>query len=250
VARRIALVVGFALAACLTGDVSSQAQPVPGLLTRPAFPIPPLPKPTPAPAVRHAPAGTLVAYVRSGRTVAVRTAPGGPVAARLTSQTEFGSPRTFAVTRAGRELRVITTELPNGRTGWVDGRGALRLARARVTLDVDLSTRVLRVKQGTRLLRTMRVGTGAPGTSTPTGRFAITDKLAGARFSAVYGCCILALSGPQTNLPPGWTGGDRLAIHGGSTAGAVSTGCLHAAEADLRWLMRVIPLGAQITIHP
>jgi lipoprotein-anchoring transpeptidase ErfK/SrfK len=168
----------------------------------------------------------------------------------LTSQTEFGSPRTFAVTRAGRELRVITTELPNGRTGWVDGRGALRLARARVTLDVDLSTRVLRVKQGTRLLRTMRVGTGAPGTSTPTGRFAITDKLAGARFSAVYGCCILALSGPQTNLPPGWTGGDRLAIHGGSTAGAVSTGCLHAAEADLRWLMRVIPLGAQITIHP
>ena len=117
------------------------------------------------------------------------------------------------------------------------------------TEDVDLSTRVLRVKQGTRLLRTMRVGTGASGTATPTGRFAITDKLAGARFSAVYGCCILALSGHQTNLPPGWTGGDRLAIHGGSTAGAVSTGCLHAAETDLRWLMRVVPLGAQITIR-
>ena len=54
----------------------------------------------------------------------------------------------------------------------------------------------------------------------------------------------------QTNLPPGWTGGDRLAIHGGSTGGAVSTGCLHADEADLRWLMRSVPLGAQITIHP
>jgi hypothetical protein len=96
----------------------------------------------------------------------------------------------------------------------------------------------------------MRVGVGAPGTSTPTGRFAITDKLRGSAYSSVYGCCILALSGHQTNLPPGWTGGDRLAIHGGSTAGAVSTGCMHADEADLRDLMRIVPLGAQITIHP
>lgn len=247
-ARRIALVVGIALAACLSGDVSSRAQPVPAPALRLTIPLPPPPEP--APVVRQRPAGTLVAYVRSGRTVAVRSAPAGPVVARLSSQTEFGSPRTFAVTRAGRDLRVITTELPNGRTGWVDGRGALRLARAPVTLDVDLSTRLLRVHAGTRLLRTMRVGIGAPGTATPTGRFAITDKLAGARFSAVYGCCILALSGHQTNLPPGWTGGDRLAIHGGSTAGAISTGCLHAAEGDLRWLMRVVPLGAQITIHP
>src|SRR5262249_12495713 len=158
--------------------------------------------------VRHAPAGTLVAYVRSGRSVAVRSAPRGPVVARLSAQTEFGSQRTFAVTRAGPALRVITTELPNGRTGWVDGPGAPRLARATVTLDVDLSARVLRVKAGARLLRTLRVGIGAPGTPTPTGRFAITDKLAGARFSAVYGCCILALSGHQTNLPPGWTGGN------------------------------------------
>ena len=145
---------------------------------------------------------------------------------------------------------MITTELPNGRRGWVDGQGALRLSRTTVTLDVDLSTRVLRVRAGSRLLRTMRVGIGAPGTSTPTGRFAITDKLSGSAYSSVYGCCILALSGHQTNLPPGWTGGDRLAIHGGSTAGAVSTGCLHADEADLRYLMRTVPLGAQITIHP
>jgi hypothetical protein len=94
-------------------------------------------------------------------------------------------------------------------------------------------------------------GTGARGTPTPTGRFAITDKLRGSDFSAsAYGCCILALSGHQTSLPRGWTGGDRLAIHGGSTAGAVSTGCLHAAARDLVWLMRSVPLGAQIAVHP
>jgi L,D-transpeptidase catalytic domain len=194
--------------------------------------------------------GTLVAHVRTGRVVAVRSAPDGPVLARLSSRTEFGSPRTFAVTRAARGLRVITTELPNGRTGWVDAPHALRLSRTRVTIDVDLSARLLRVRSADRLVRTIRIGIGAPGTPTPTGRFAITDKLRGPDYSAVYGCCILALSGHQTNLPPGWTGGDRLAFHGGSTGGAVSTGCLHAAESDLRYLMRLVPLGAQVVIHP
>ena len=208
------------------------------------MPLPPPPKP-----VRRAPAGTLVAYVRSGRTVAVRSAPSGPVVAQLSSRTQFGSPRTFAATPAAHGLHVITTELPNGRTGWVDAQGALRLSRTTVSLDVDLSIRLLRVRVAGRLARTMRVGIGASGTSTPTGRFAITDKLRGSAYSSVYGCCVLALSGHQTNLPPGWTGGDRLAIHGGSTGGAVSTGCLHAATRDLAYLMRSVPLGAQVMIY-
>ena len=247
-ARRIAAAAGILLAASLGSDVSSQARP---LTTTKRLVVLRVPEP-----FLHAPArpkrvarGTLVALVRPGRVVAVRSAPGGPVVARLSSRTEFGSPRTFAVTRANPGLRVITTELPNGRRGWVDGKGALRLSRTTLALDVDLSTRVLRVRAGKRVLRAMRVGIGAPGTSTPTGRFAITDMLRGSAYSSAYGCCILALSGHQTNLPRGWTGGDRLAIHGGSTAGAVSTGCLHADEADLRYLMRTIPLGAQIEIH-
>jgi hypothetical protein len=250
VGRRIALVVGIVLIASLAGDLSGRAE-----LVRAATPTTPepflaKPKPRPSHPRRIVRPGTLVAYVRAGRVVAVRRARGGPVVARLSSRTEFGSPRTFAVTRAVRGLRVITTELPNGLTGWVDAPRSLRLARVRVTLDVDLSARLLHVRSAGRLLRTVRVGIGAPGTPTPTGRFAITDKLRGSDYSAVYGCCILALSGHQTNLPPGWTGGDRLAIHGGSTGGAVSTGCLHADERDLRYLMRLVPLGAQIVIHP
>ena len=195
----------------------------------------------------------LVARVWPGRAVAVRSAPGGAVVARLSARTEFGSPRTFAVTRrlSGHRYAVVTTVLPNGRTGWVDaGPGALSLTRTRVTLDVDLSARLLRVRNGTRVVRRLRVGTGASASPTPVGRFAITDKLRGADYSAAYGCCILALSGHQTNLPRGWTGGDRLAIHGGSTSGAVSSGCLHASTRDLVYLMRSVPLGALVVIHP
>ena len=100
-----------------------------------------------------------------------------------------------------------------------------------------------------RVVRRVPVGVGAAASPTPTGRFAITDKLDGSAFSAAaYGCCILALSGHQHDLPAGWRGGDRLAIHGGP-AGASSAGCLHATERDLRWLMRRLPTGTLVTIR-
>jgi L,D-transpeptidase catalytic domain len=199
------------------------------------------------------PSGTLIARVRPGRRIGLRLSPRGPVVAWLSSRTEFGSPQTLAVTQMlpRRRLAVVSTALPNGRVGWLDApAGTLRLSRTRITLDVDLSTRVLRVRVGAHIARSMRVGIGAPGAPTPTGAFAITDKLNGAAYSQVYGCCILALSAHQTHLPSGWTGGDRIAIHGGSTAGAVSNGCLHASTASLRYLMRWVPLGARVTIHP
>jgi len=194
----------------------------------------------------------LTAQIRPGRVVAVRSAPNGAVMARLSAQTAFGSEQTLAVTRrAGRSLAVVSTALPNGRVGWVDARpGTFRFAHTRVSLEVDLSRRELRIHLGNRVVRRIAIGVGAPGTPTPIGRFSVTDKLNGAEYSPVYGCCILALSGHQTNLPGGWTGGDRLAIHAGSTAGAVSTGCLHAATADLNYLMRLVPAGAQVLIHP
>ena len=68
---------------------------------------------------------------------------------------------------------------------------------------------------------------------------------------SAYGCCVLALSGHQPNLPSTWTGGDRLAIHGGGGIGsAVSTGCPHARTADLLYMMRALPLGTHVIIHP
>ncbi len=243
-ARRLALLVVLFLAVPLGGSMRAESAPT-APPVRAAKPKP-KPKVQTRPAHRAAP-GTLVARVRPGRDVLVRT--GGAVA-RVSSRTEFGSPQTFAVTRLlpGRRYRVL---LADGRSGWIHAApGTFSLSRARVTLEVDLSARVLRVHRGARLMRVIRIGTGAPATPTPVGRFAVTDKLDGAAYSPVYGCCILALSAHQTHLPAGWTGGNRIAIHGGSTSGAFSTGCMHAATADLRYLMRVAPLGALVVVHP
>jgi lipoprotein-anchoring transpeptidase ErfK/SrfK len=138
---------------------------------------------------------------------------------------------------------------------WVDARaGGLRYSRTPLELDVDLSDRTLTVRRGDAVLRRTSVGIGALDSPTPPGRFAVTDKLDGADFSPAYGCCILALSATQPNLPRGWAGGNRIAIHGTRSPSdfgqAVSAGCVHARDADLRYLMRVVPLGTPVLIRP
>ena len=125
----------------------------------------------------------------------------------------------------------------------------MRFTRTRLEIDVDLSQRRATLRRSSRVLRRFVVGVGRPGSPTPTGRFSVTDKLNGPAYSAYYGCCILALSATQPNLPAGWSGGNRIAIHGGPTGSAVTAGCIHAADADLRSLMRLVPLGTPVLIR-
>jgi hypothetical protein len=203
-----------------------------------------------APAPAHDP-GFEIAHVDHG--AALRASPGGHIVARLGSTTEFGSPQTLGVVRRhGRWLAVVSTALPNGRVGWVREKN-VRVTRTRIRLTLDRSRRQLVLWEGDRVGRRMPVGVGRPSSPTPTGRFAVTDKLAGGNYGPYYGCCIVALSAHQPYLPPGWTGGDRIAIHGTNaswTIGAASSaGCPHARDADLRVLMRRVPLGAPVFIR-
>jgi len=207
--------------------------------------------------VRKAPTAHLIARVRPGHVVALHSRPAGPVVARLGATTRFGSGRSFAVstTRRGRWLAVTQAGVAGNHTVWVDAQaGGLRYARTPVELDVDLSSRTLTVRRGESVVRRIRIGVGRAGSPTPTGRFAVTDKLNGSAFSATYGCCILALSATQPNLPAGWPGGNRIAIHGTLSTSdfgrAISAGCVHAPDADLRYLMRLVPLGTPVVIRP
>jgi lipoprotein-anchoring transpeptidase ErfK/SrfK len=210
------------------------------------------------PLVALAPApdpGAVILRPAAGSTIVVRSGPSGPVVARLGGRTEFGSPTTLAVaSQRGRWLGVVTTHLPNGRLGWVDPRESrVRTSTTRVRVVVDLSARRLVVHRGGEVVRRMTVAIGRVGSPTPVGRFAVTDKLPGSRYGSYYGCCILALSAHQPNLPPGWTGGDRIAVHGtddpSSIGGAVSAGCPRASAEDMRFLMRVVPLGAPVAVR-
>jgi len=186
------------------------------------------------------------------RRTRLRTAPGGRALARIGPRTEFGSPSVLSVIRRrGAWLAVHAAQLPNGRAGWLPA-AAVRLGTVDVSVHVDRSARRLTVRRGDRVLRRFTVAVGRPGNVTPTGRFAVTDKL---RMPAggPYGCCAVALTGHQLHLPSGWAGGDRLAIHGTnapwSIGQAASLGCMRAATADIRWLLRRMPLGAPVFIR-
>ena len=86
------------------------------------------------------------------------------------------------------------------------GAPGSELRRTRWSLHADLSGRTLELRRDGRRVHRLTVAIGRPGSETPTGRFAVTDKLRGSHFGPYYGCCILALSGRQPNTPPGWTG--------------------------------------------
>jgi hypothetical protein len=203
------------------------------------------------------PAGHLIAEVRPGRSLALHSRPFGPVVARVGARTPFGSPRALGVvaSRRGRWLAVTEAGIRNNHSVWVDARaGGLRYERTRLELDIDLSRRTLLLRRDGAVIRRASIGVGRAGSPTPTGRFAVTDELNGRAYSTAYGCCILALSAIQPNLPAGWSGGNRVAIHGTLSSSdfgrAVSAGCVHARDTDLRFLMRTVPLGTPVVIRP
>ena len=199
--------------------------------------------------------GTRLAAVKPGRSLPLRAKPGGPGIGRAESRTEFGSDTVLAaVKERGPWLGVSTPERPNGKLAWIDGRSdALRLRHTDYEIEADLSKRRVELRRDGRVVRRLPVAIGRPESPTPTGRFSVTDELDGADYSAYFGCCILALSGTQPNPPPGWQGGDRLAIHATSSpetiGAAASAGCLRAGDGDMRALMKRVPLGTPVRIR-
>lgn len=204
----------------------------------------------PAALVPRGPGALAVMAPKRGLTL--RNRPRGSVVAHLRPKTAWGSPTVvWAVRRRGAWLGVVATALANNRIGWIDvGHDHPRMWRSPFALVADLSQRVLLLRRDGRIVRRMPIAIGSASTPTPTGRFSVTDKLVPDRGVAYYGCCVLALSGHQPHLRPGWAGGNRIAIHGGRDIGsAASAGCLHLGDADLRHLMRILPVGTPVVIR-
>lgn len=196
-----------------------------------------------------------IVLVRSGHSIGLRSKPGGRIRDRLGAWTEFGSRQALAVSGSrGQWLAVRSIAKPYGGASWIDGRSrSIRVTKTAYSIHVDLSRRALALRKGTKLVRRFSVAIGRPGSPTPSGHFAVTDKLSGPRYGSYYGCCILAISARQAHLPAGWSGGDRIAIHGTNAPGSIgrrsSAGCPRAADRHLRLLMRRVPLGAPVFIR-
>jgi hypothetical protein len=199
--------------------------------------------------------GFTFAHIHEGGSVPVSRTPGGRPYKRLRAHTKRGSRRQLpVVTVRGDWLGVSPTMKRNGMKVWMRRNSAdVTFVRTMYSVRVDLSQRQLQLRKGTRVVRTASVAIGRPGSSTPTGRFAIASKFSGPAVPSYYGCCALVLNGHQPHLPPGWRGGDRLGLHGtnapGSIGTAASAGCVRARDNTLRTLIKRLPVGAPVFIQ-
>jgi hypothetical protein len=194
--------------------------------------------------------GSLVALVH--HQTALRTSPDGLTIAQLGTKTQFGSPQVlWVVQHKPGWLGVITPQAGNGRVAWIL-QSMTSLSRVSWQLKVSLSARRLTVLDQGRVVERYTVAIGTPNAPTPTGRFAVTDRLATDDPSGPYGCCILALSANAPHAIQGWTGGTRIAIHStpetGTIGEAASHGCIRLTLAEGRWLLGHIPLGTPTLI--
>jgi hypothetical protein len=184
---------------------------------------------------------------------ALRSRPGGSVVARLAPRTEFSSPVVLPVVGERRGwLAVISSALPNGQVGWISGSATLEAHSSQWRIVASLRHREVVVQRDGRVVMRFPVAVGGPGTPTPQGRFAVTDKLLTGNAASPYGCCILALSGRQPAAPQGWGGGDRIAIHATDLPQTIGTeaslGCLRAPTDDIRRVVSLVPLGTIVRI--
>jgi hypothetical protein len=257
--RRSALPLAFigslVLAGCGGGNVAG-SKPAATLVPLPAAATSRAPAPPPVATARREPAprapGRLTVQVT--RPVRLRTSPGGPVVGGVLPRTEFRSATILPVVREqGGWLGVIAKELPNGQIGWIAANTGLVGYRTHWSVVASLARREVVVRYAGRVRERFPVAIGSPGTPTPTGRFAVTDKLLTEDPSSPYGCCILALSANQPFTPQGWGGGDRVAIHATNlpeTIGtAASLGCLRGPADVVRRLVHTVPLGTVVTIR-
>jgi lipoprotein-anchoring transpeptidase ErfK/SrfK len=194
-----------------------------------------------------------LARVRADGLQAFRS-PGGSYETWLDPRTDIGSRRVLGVVAvSGPWLGVTAVEARNGKLTWIDSRSeSIDLVPTEISIRIDRSRRMLTLLSGNQVVRRAPVGVGRRGSPTPIGHFSVTDKLNGRRYGSSYGCCILALSGNQPNLPRGWRGQGRLAIHGTNAPGSIgrrsSAGCARASRRTMRLLMRRVPLGTPVEI--
>jgi lipoprotein-anchoring transpeptidase ErfK/SrfK len=194
--------------------------------------------------------------VRLNRSLQATSRPGrGKVVGIVPLGSKYYRTRTVAwvmeLSADNRYGRVSIPYTSRPKTGWIRLRG-LKRSHTPYLVSADLSSHRLTVRKLGRVLFRAPMATGAPWSPTPPGRYFVTDRVP---FDprGPLGAFAFGISGIQTRLPPGWHGGNQLAIHGtnnpGSIGRSVSAGCLRVARAALERLKRILILGTPVVIQ-
>lgn len=187
------------------------------------------------------------------------TAAGAQDGALDTVVREGGGPTQLLVldrrTVAGRPwLQVLLPSRPNGASAWLPADRTRQL-RTPWRIVVSLADRRLYAQQAGVIVRSFPVVIGARATPTPTGSFAVSERIALPEPDGFYGSWMLTLTAHSTVLDTFEGGDGRVALHGRGDAAladplgsATSHGCIRLDNAAIAWLARFAQPGTPVDV--
>ncbi|MDQ3955759.1 MAG: L,D-transpeptidase [Actinomycetota bacterium] len=234
-------------AVAFQADVSSFPTDSPDLHQRKPTVVEADDKPRPRPTLVVDIPGDLPITARPGSGRVIGTMPGG--------SRYYDEPLkavVFERSGNGRFGRVSIPYSGSRTTGWIRIQG-LGLSSTPYGVHADLSEHTVTVTRLGKVVMRFPAATGAAASPTPVGDYFVTDRVAIVPSNS-FGSYAFGLSGIQTNLPAGWSGGDQLAIHGtqdpSSIGTSASAGCLRVTERALDRLKPLLQLGTPVTVTP
>lgn len=201
--------------------------------------------------------GHIALKVTHKQLLRTRPAANGRLIRVVGSKTPYGGPNVLPIVKARGDWVAVVSPYrkQNNKVSWTKVAPNSKFVAVEYSISIRLSKHTIVVRKNGKIVHRFNTAIGRVGHATPTGRFSVTDGLlfkVGDR--AIYGCCALVLSARQPNLPAGWTGGDRIAMHGtpnkNSIGLAASLGCLRVGDEASRWLVSKVPAGATVFIKP
>ena len=200
------------------------------------------------------PTTALVAHIPHDLPITAKAGKGRVIGTMPGGSKYFGEPIQAWVLKTKDKGRYGKVTLPwtgSRDLGWISLKG-LETHRSTISVKADLSEHRVRILRNGKKIMSFPAATGASTSPTPTGRYFVTDRV-DIPGGGSFGTYAFGLSGIQTHLPPGWTGGDQLAIHGTSDPGSIGTsasaGCLRVSEGALDKLQPLLVLGTPVTIQ-
>ena len=210
----------------------------------------------PVRAVRPGPAPVKFLLVRITHSLPIMSSPGGghEIGVMPTVSKYYHVPLVaWVVSRSADGLfgQVPMPYSGSAALGWISLRNLPRSCTS-ISVVADLSRHELTVRQGAKVLFRTPAATGAAWSPTPVGHFFVTDRVPFSPGSAL-GAFAFGLSGIQPHLPPGWSAGNQLAIHGTSNPASIGTsasaGCLRIGAAPLMRLESMLSVGTPVLIQ-
>jgi lipoprotein-anchoring transpeptidase ErfK/SrfK len=152
-------------------------------------------------------------------------------------------------------LRVRLPERPNGASAWIPANRT-RLGGTPWRIIVTVSKRTVTLEHDGRAVRVFRAVVGAPHTPTPTGLFAVSERISQPNPHGFYGPWVLLLTAYSNTLQHFDGGPGQISIHGRDGTSlrdplgtARSHGCIRIDNTGIDLLARVATEGTPVIIN-